>query len=78
MNNGNKIIFVIANFGLLSLMSFAAIASPSTPVTLEKMIQAKTEQQLAAVEKKYTRIVSLAGSKQDELTTKKLRAPTLI
>jgi hypothetical protein len=48
MKNGNKIIFVIANSGLLSLLSFAAIAGPSTPVTLEKMIPTKTEQQLAA------------------------------
>jgi hypothetical protein len=70
MMNLNKTIFVIANSGLLSLLSFAAIASPSTAVTLEKMIQAKTEQQLAAEGKKYNRIVSLAGSKQDELTTK--------
>jgi hypothetical protein len=71
MKNVNSILFVIANAGLLSILSFAAIAGPSTPVTLEKMIQAKTEQQVAAEEKKYTRIVSLAGSKQDELTTKK-------
>ena len=69
MKNGNSILFVIANAGLLSILSFAAIAGPSTPVTLEKMIQAKTEQQVAAERKKYTRIVSLAGSKQDELTT---------
>ena len=70
MKAGNKIILVIANASLLSLVSFAAMAGSSAPVTLEKMIQAKTEQQLAAEGKKYTRIVSLAGSKQDELTTK--------
>lgn len=70
MKNGSNILFVVASTGLLSLMSFAAIASPSTPVSLEKMIRAKAEQQLAAEENKYTRIVSLAGSKQDELTTK--------
>jgi hypothetical protein len=71
MKNGNSILFVIANTGLLSLLSFAAIAGPSTPVTLEKVIQAKTEQQLAAEGKKYTRIISLAGNRQDELTAKK-------
>jgi hypothetical protein len=70
MEYGNKFIFVIANFGLLSFLSVAAIAGPSTPVTLEKMIQTKTEQQLAEEEKKYFRIVSLAGSKQGELASK--------
>jgi cytochrome c551/c552 len=48
MKNGNNILFVVASTGLLSLMSFAAIASPSTPVSLEKMIQANTERHLAA------------------------------
>lgn len=71
MKNGNSILFVIASAGLLSLLSFAAIAGSSTPATLEKMIQANTEKQLAAEGKKYTRIVSLAGNRQDELTTRK-------
>ena len=71
MKNGNSIIFVIASSGLLSLMSFAAIAGSSTPATLEKKMQANIAQQLAAEGKKYSQIVSLAGHRQDELTTRK-------
>lgn len=56
---------------LVSLLPFAAIAGSSTPTTLEKKIQANTEQQFAAEGKKYTRIVSLAENRQDELTTRK-------
>jgi hypothetical protein len=71
MNNGKKMFMVVANTGLMSLLSFAAIASPSTTATFEKMIQTKAEQKLAAEENKYTRIVMLAGSKQDELAARK-------
>ncbi len=71
MKNGKKVIFVLANTGLLSLMSFAAMAGPSAPASLEKMIQANAEQKLAAEAKKYTQIVSLAGTRQDELTARR-------
>lgn len=71
MKKGNKILIVVANTGLLSLISFAAIAGPSTTAAFEKMIQARTEQQLTEEGKKYTRIVALAGNRQDELTTRR-------
>jgi len=71
MKNGNKMFIVVANTGLMSLLSFAAIANPSTTATFEKMIQTKAEQRLATEENKYTRIVMLAGSKQDELAARK-------
>jgi hypothetical protein len=71
MKNANSILFVIASTGLLSLLPFGAIAGSSTPTTLEKKIQTNTERQLAAERKQYARIVSLAGNRQDELTTRK-------
>jgi hypothetical protein len=71
MKNGNSIFFAIASAGFISLLSFSAIADSSTPATLEKLIQVNTEIQLAAEGNKYTRIVSLAGNRQNELTTKK-------
>lgn len=70
MKNVNSILYIIASTGLLSFLPFSAIAGSSTPATLEKKIQANTERQLAAEGKKYTRIVSLAGYRQDELTTR--------
>jgi hypothetical protein len=71
MKNVNSIYFAIASAGFISLLSFPAIADSSTPATLEQMVQANTEKQLAAEGKKYTRIVTLAGNRQDELTTRK-------
>jgi hypothetical protein len=74
MKKGNKILIVVASTGLLSLMSFAAIADSSTSATLEQMIQAKAEKQLAAEGRKYSRIVALAGNMQGELTTRENEA----
>ena len=71
MKKVNSIFFAITSAVFILLLSFSAIAGTSTPASLEKLIQANTEQQLAAEGKKYTRIVSLAGSKQDELTAKR-------
>jgi hypothetical protein len=71
MKKGNKILNIAASTGLLSLISFAAFASPSTTATFEKMIQAKAEQRLVAEESKYTRIAMLAGNRQNELVEKK-------
>jgi hypothetical protein len=71
MKNRNVAIFAVANTVLLSLLSFFATASTSMPDTLEEKIQATIKQQLAAEGKKYNQIVSLAGTRQDELTTKK-------
>jgi hypothetical protein len=71
MKKGNKMLNIVASTGLLSLISFAAFASQSTTATFEKMVQAKAEQQFANEGIKYTRIVALAGNRQDELATKK-------
>ncbi len=78
MKSGNKILIVIA--GLLSSVAFAGTSSTeqnkgndrTTPemshtLALEKMIQANTEQLLAAEAKKYSQVVALAGNKQGEL-----------
>jgi hypothetical protein len=67
MKNGNKVLIVITNAGIMSLLSFAAIANPSTSATFEKMVQAKAEQRIAAEENKYTKLVTLAGSRQNDL-----------
>jgi hypothetical protein len=71
MKNGKNIIFVAASTGFLSMMSFTAMASPSTTETFEKLMQAKAEQKRSAEEAKYNRIVTLAGSRQDDLTARK-------
>ncbi len=74
----SNILFIIA--GLLSLLSSAAIADSSfadssftdtEQQSLEKMIRARAEQQLAAEDKKYTQIFALAGDRQDELAKRK-------
>jgi len=67
----NNILFTIA--GLLSFLSSAAIADTSftEQQSLEKMIQARAEQQLAAEDKKYAQIIALAGDRQDELAKRK-------
>ncbi len=74
MKNVNKMFFVVASTGILSIMSFAAIADSSAHITLEKMIQINTEKQLAAEGNKYAQLVLLAGSRKDELVTKKNEA----
>ena len=71
MKNINSVIIAIASTGFLSLLSFSATASTSMPVTFEEKIQEAIKHQLATEENKYYQIVSLAGIRQDELTTKK-------
>lgn len=59
----------------LSLLSSVAIADTSSTMSpalgLEKMIQAKAEQNLAAEANNYTKIAALAGDRQDELAKRK-------
>jgi hypothetical protein len=74
MKKGNKILYIVATAGLLSFTSFAAFASPSTTATFEKMVKEKADQQLANEGMKYTRVVALAGNRQDELATRKNEA----
>ena len=67
----NNILFTIA--GLLSFLSSVAIADTSVTEQpgLEKMIQARVEQQRAAEDKKYAQLIALAGDRQDELAKRK-------
>ena len=74
MKNGNVAIFAIANTVLLSLLSFSAIADTSTPAALEEKIQLNVGKQLAAEGYKYAQIVSLAASREDELTARRYEA----
>jgi len=74
MENRNTTIFALANSVLLSLLSFSAIADTSTPVTLKEMIQLNVGRQLAEEGNKYTQIVSLAASREDELTARRYEA----
>jgi len=74
MKNGNVAIFAIANTVLLSLLSFSAIADTSTPAALEEKIQLNVGKQLAADGYKYAQIVSLAASREDELTARRYEA----
>ena len=74
MKNGNVAIFAIANTVLLSLLSFSAIADTSTPAALEEKIQLNVGNQLAAEGYKYAQIVSLAASREDELTARRYEA----
>ncbi|TAN83612.1 MAG: hypothetical protein EPN14_03190 [Gallionella sp.] len=83
MKTEKHLLFAVA--GLLSLFSSAAIAGAplagqksddaapgmSQSIALEKMIQKNTEQKLAAEAKKYTQMVALAGSQQDELAKRR-------
>jgi len=71
MKNINSVIFAIASTGFLSLLSFSANADSLTPIALKTIVQINVEKQLDAERKKYTRIVSLAGSRQDELTARR-------
>jgi hypothetical protein len=74
MKNRNVAIFAIANTVLLSLLSFSAIADTSTPITPEEKIQLNVGNQLAAEGYKYAYIVSLAASREDELTARRYEA----
>ncbi len=74
MKNGNVAIFAVANTVLLSLLSFSAIADTSTPAALEEKIQLNVGKQLAADGYKYAQIVSLAASREDELTARRYEA----
>ena len=67
----SKILFTIA--GLLSFLSSAAIAGTSFTGQngLEKMIQANTEQKLAADARRYAQLIVLTGDRQDELAKRK-------
>lgn len=70
-----KISILSAIAGSLSLLSSVAVADTSAgmspAVGLEKMIQASTEQKLAAETKNYNQIAALAGNKQGELAKRK-------
>jgi len=74
MKNGNVAIFAVANTVLLSLLSFSAIADTSTPVAPEERIQLNVGKKLAAEGYKYAQIVSLAASREDELTARRYEA----
>lgn len=73
MKSKTNIISAIA--GALSLLSSVAIADTSPEMSpalgLEKMIQAKSEQKLAAEAKNFNQIAALAGDRQDELAKRK-------
>ena len=71
MKNINGLIVTVANAGLLSLLSFPAIAESSKPNTLEKLVKANVEKRHAEEENKFTHIASLAGSKHDELMARR-------
>jgi hypothetical protein len=74
MKNRNVAIFSVANTVLLSLLSYSAIADTSTPVTPEEKVHLNVGKQLAAEGNKYAQIVSLAASREDELTAKRYEA----
>lgn len=74
MKNRKVAIFAIANTVLLSLLSFSAIADTSAPVTLEEMVHLNVGKQLSAEGNKYAQIVSLAASREDELTARRYEA----
>lgn len=74
MKNRNGVTFAMASSALLSILSFPAIADSSTLVTLKEMIQLNAGKQLAAEGSKYAQVVSLATSRQDELTARRYEA----
>jgi hypothetical protein len=74
MKNRNVAFFAVANTALLSLLSFSAIADTSTPVTLEEMVRVNVGKQLSAEGNKYAQIVTLAASREDELTARRYEA----
>jgi len=55
-------------------LSFSAIADTSIPVTLEEKIQLNVGKQLSAEGNKYAQIVSLAASREGELTARRYEA----
>lgn len=69
----NKI-SILSAIGSLSLLSPVAIADTSPALGLEKAIQAKSEQKLAAEAKNFAQIAELAGDRQDELAKRKNEA----
>ncbi|MGA9667232.1 MAG: hypothetical protein WBQ69_12420 [Gallionella sp.] len=74
MKSRNGVTFAIAGTALFSILSFSAYADSSTPAALQEKIHLNAGQQLAAEGNKYTEIVSLAGSSQDELTSRRVEA----
>jgi len=74
MKNGNVAILAIAGSAFLSLVSFSAFADTAAPATLQERIHLNSGKRLAAEGNKYADIVSLAGSKEDELTAKRYDA----
>lgn len=74
MKNRNIAIFAITNAVFLSLLSSSAIADTSTPVTPEEKVHLNAGKQLAAEGNKYAQIVSLAASREDELTARRYEA----
>jgi hypothetical protein len=74
MKNGNVAIHAIAGSAFLSLVSFSAFADTSEPATPKERIQLNAAKRLAAEGNKYAEIVSLAGSKEKELTAKRYEA----
>jgi hypothetical protein len=74
MKNRNVAIFALANTAFLSLLSFSASADTSTAVAPEERIQLNVGKQLAAEGYKYAQIVSLAASREDELTARRYEA----
>jgi hypothetical protein len=71
MKSRSKLFVVCASVGLLSLLSFSAIAESCTCATLKEAIQTNAEKQYTAEIQKYARIVSLAGSRRNELAMRK-------
>jgi hypothetical protein len=74
MKNINIAIFSATNAVFLSLLSLSAIADTSTPVTLEEKVHLNVGKQLAAEGNKYAQIVSLAASRENELTARRYEA----
>lgn len=74
VENWKSILIAVASTGLFSLVPIVAIAGSSTSVTLEQKVQKNVERQLAAEGNKYSRIVSLAGNRKDELKAKEYEA----
>jgi hypothetical protein len=74
MKNRKIAIFAMASTVLLSFMSLSAIADTSSPATLEERIQLNVGKQLAAEGYKYAQIVTLAASREGELTARRYAA----
>jgi hypothetical protein len=70
MKKGYVAILAIASSALLSLMSVSAFADTSTHATPEERVQLNAGKQIAAERNKYEQIVTLAGSREDELTAR--------